>query len=850
MSFRPVVTLHFFSFAALSVAMAFGMPSARAESTKNSSLGSESTTGQIHFKVDAKNPHYITKALPGAKIIVEDTPQHPRAVLRSNASGEALCGELTPGKWLVVATATGFASAVKIVDVEAGKTTLVTFLLTQPNTKIYVVRVPQSIVQTAGKSGQTRGQQFIKQNTTTGGNGQNLTSVLRTNPGFATDSGGQVHPVGEHASTSYIVDGFQIPDSLMGRQGAPIIPSVLKSIDAMTGAYAPKYGRQTAAIIDVNLLTGGPKSVVHFSQSAGGFSTFETSILASGQFGKPYGLPIDKTIRQKSISYLLTADQRSTANAIQPPQPNDQTAHNAQTATYLFGHFDYHINNRSRLGFTFSTNPVETQVANRTGLSSAFAAFGEGYGFAGAQNASSGLLSQQQEGQDIYQNDFNEFGIFSLTKKLKSKSQVKIAFGMTHNAINILNNNPTINLANLPADNSIEYNPTLIRNQRDEQGSASFSMPSGHHRFEVGLTEDHQTGIDSYQLIPASQAALNYLLSGDPTVSTPDPTNPLYNLAPVGNNPSTVGVTRVGDYRAAYAQDTWQMSGRLSFNYGLRWEQYIQNETILTNGASPSPEKVTLSQLEPRFNFVYTVSPHYSFNASYNRLMIIPPSPAGLSTNPNSSVSPVAQPETVNQVQVGTTIQAGKNQAIILNYIYKQLTNQLDSGLLVPGTQVGAYASASIPGDTVRAAEFGYTYSPSNGIGPSGYISYQNAIAKIKQIPGNAYFGTPYNDHDQLNTIAIGADYTFKNKATLGIVYTYGSGFYSSVYPNQSNRHPHNQLDFNYRMPIRVSGDLWHLGFGVLNIFNDTGELNFLSGFDGTRFQQGRRISIALSGKF
>lgn len=805
------------------------------------------TQGRIQFlitRLDSGQP------VNGAQVHIKASATQDLQLLRTNNKGNATSELLDAGDWLIVVEAKGLTPTAQVVSVPVGKTVDISIGLAEPAEKVLVISATKLSPIVAGSSGVTRGQQFIQKFGGGGGNGQSLTNILKTNPGLAADSSGQVHPVGEHSATSIIIDGFQIPGSIPGRQGEPVVPDVMNSLDVMTGNYAPKYGRETAAILDVDLIEGGPKPIDQFSQSFGTYSTAETSALLSGQIGAKMGLPLPNGLQDRKLSYLLDFDFRSTDNAVEPPQPSPQSDHNGQSAGYLFGHFSYALNPTSTLRLSFGSNPVETQVANRTGLPSFYIPFGQGYGFGGAQPASAGLPSQQQLGQDIYQTDYNEFGVASYVHNFGKTGVWTASFGLTHNGLNILNHNPSIDLNNLPPDSSIEYNPTLIRNQRDAQGSTSLKFSQGAHHFEFGLTYDGQEGNDSYQLTPASQAALNNLLSGDPTNSTPDPTNPLYTLAPVNGVASTVTVSRIGAYKAAFAQDTWQISKKFSINTGARWEQYIQHEFIQQNGGPLQPANESLSQLEPRINLAYDSSHKFQFTASFNRLMIIPPTPQGLSVNLNSSLSPLAPPETVSQFGLGSFVNLGRHQTLSVNGIYKELTNQLDTGLLVPGAQIGSYASASIPGDTVRALEVGYEVSSGKPTGMDAYVSYQNALAKIKQIPGSTYFGIPYNDHDQLHTLTIGCNNTFKGGASVGLTYSYGSGFFSSTLPGESDRHPHDQWDFTANAPFKVHGEKWSLSVGILNLFNKTNELNFLSGFDGTRFQQGRRLTLSLSGKF
>src|SRR5207247_793261 len=99
---------------------------------------------------------------------------------------------------------------------------------------------------------------------------------------------------------------------------------------------------------------------------------------------------------------------------------------------------------------------------------------------------------------------------------------------------------------------------TIIRNAHDVQLQGSLTKAEGLHTYKVGFALDGQTGDESYQLIPASQLAADDLQNIDP------------RLAPNGGASPTLRVHRTGFYNAAYVQDTWRASSRLTANYGLR----------------------------------------------------------------------------------------------------------------------------------------------------------------------------------------------------------------------------------------------------------------------------------------
>jgi hypothetical protein len=183
------------------------------------------------------------------------------------------------------------------------------------------------------------------------------------------DSVGQVHPRGEHSSTTYFIDGFELPDVLMGRAGALLVPDTLQNLDIMTGGYAPEYGGETAAILNINLKSGPIKPVELFSLEAGSFNTWRGSATFGGQAGRAIGQKDAEGNVARAFGYFIDFSGRVTDNALQSPQPTDQTAHNFGQSEAYFGHFTYKAGSKDELSLTLNSAPAFTDVANRTGLS-------------------------------------------------------------------------------------------------------------------------------------------------------------------------------------------------------------------------------------------------------------------------------------------------------------------------------------------------------------------------------------------------------------------------------------------------------------------------------------------------
>ena len=799
------------------------------------------------------------KPLSRATVTIKDGTR-PDITITTDAQGSVTSPQLNIGTWDVLTDAPLFAPDARQARVTANQTTDIEILLAplqEQRVTIRLIREARPKNQVANV--ETKSQNDITKITGASGNQQSLTSVLVTNPGIVQDSVNQTHARGEHGETGLVLNGFFLPDALQGRATQVIVPETIQSLDILTGSFAPEYGGATAAILDITMRAGTTTPLHHYDLDGGEFSTYDGALALGGQFGRTLGKPDSAGRSTQQFGYFIDLNARRTQNALEAPQPDDQTAHNTGAFLSAFGNFSYTPGSKDQLTLTVNSTPGYTQIANRTGLPSRYANIGQGYGFAGMQNAGTTttlpdgtavpLISQDAAGQDINQRDSNEFGILNWKHTFNSHFNGFLAFGMSHSGQEIRNNNPAVNLANLPVDSSIEYNPTIIRNYRNAQTQGSLTYNQPHHVFKAGFLLDDQEGDEAYQLIPASQTALSALAAVDAGgVLTPagllDSTGNYIQPAAGSATPTTptLLVHRSGFYRAAYAQDTWNVSKRIILNYGLRLDWYKQGQNL-------GQGLVNQAQVSPRINLSYSASARTTIRASYNRLFEQPPLAQG------AIVGQSILPETLSQYDVSVERRIAPGQSVKLAYYYKDIRDQVDTGLLIPGTQIGAYASVNFTQGAVHGIEFSYDLTPRHNTGLGGYLSLAQTVAKPNGVDNLGNPVPDFNDHDQLNTISAGTSYTFRSGASVDFDLYHGSGTASSIVDVNGQRTTRTNLDLAFSTGPRLFGGNAKDGKGGLtlsisNLLDDRSVINFNSGFSGTRFQQGRRILLTVSGNF
>lgn len=679
--------------------------------------------------------------------------------------------------------------------------------------------------------------------TTFKGNVTSVQQIAKGQAGVTTDSAGQIHVRGEHTDISYVVDGVPLPDTLSGRAGSIVVPSTIENLDMITGGFAPEFGAQTAAVMNITTLPTVNKDERELTIGGGSYNTLNGQFTAVGRLGPKFNYVLNLTASQTDINE-------------EPNQPADQSAHNHGTAESAFVKLRYASNARDTITLSASDSPDQFQIPNRTGLPSSYAGVGEGYGFTGLRN-SNGVLpeangafgsqtivlaSQQADGQDINESEANEFAVLNYVHRMTLKDTLQAAFTVLHSGQDLTNKNPAVNALDLPIDNSIEYNPTVSRNVHQLEGMTSLDMKRGEHDFKFGLLYDSAGGVESYNLQSASRLALDALAALDPILAPLGTSSgaldvngyPVYT--PTSGLTPTVVVTRTSTYEAAYAQDTWKL-GRLTSNYGFRFDQFFANQNLGQPG-------VNVGQFSPRFNFSYQLDNLTEMRWSYDHLLNVPPVAQG------ALVGESIQPEILDQYDIGITHKIKPNQTISYAYYVKSIKDQTDVGLLVPGSQIGLYSAVYFQRGEVHGNELSYEVTPMHGEGIDGFANFTYSAAKPN---GNDNTGAPapdYNDHDQREAFGSGLAYVWRTGASVAMTYDAGSGLSSSTIGASTLRHPNQE----YGLHLTTGDRLWHghggISLDVYNVFDNVAIINFQSAFSGTRFQEGRRILLSSNYKF
>src|SRR5438552_5441057 len=114
---------------------------------------------------------------------------------------------------------------------------------------------------------------FDKLPTASPGSGLSDTLAMSA-PGIVPDSNGFFHPLGDHAETSFQIDGQPINDQQSKVFSTQLPLNAIQGLEAITGAPAAEYGEKTSLVVNATTRSGlGHKPTGDVSVGYGSFGT-------------------------------------------------------------------------------------------------------------------------------------------------------------------------------------------------------------------------------------------------------------------------------------------------------------------------------------------------------------------------------------------------------------------------------------------------------------------------------------------------------------------------------------------------------------------------------------------------
>ncbi|HEY2019867.1 TonB-dependent receptor [Paraburkholderia sp.] len=623
--------------------------------------------------------------------------------------------------------------------------------------------------------------------------GQNtpLNQVLLQAPGVAADSFGQLHVRGDHANLQYRINGIIIPEPISGF-GQSLDTRIIDQMNLLTGALPAQYGYRTAGIVDIRTKTGDDGSGGSIDVFGGSHQTIRTS-------GDVFG-------SQGPFSYYFSGAVGENNLGIENPTSSASPLHDHTREGNAFGYMSYIINPLTRVSVMFGVTSNQFQIPNTPGLTPSFA-------LNGVNSFDSSQLNETQS-------ELNQFAAIALQGTNGGALDYQLAF-VTRYSRTQFNPDPIGDLLfngvaakdfHSDTANGLQFDTTYRLNDK--------------HTIRAGLfaQQEHAVFDNDLSVFPVDA---NGNQSSDQPVNIPDSSS------------------KTGYLYSAYLQDEWKISGKLTINYGLRYDKM--------------DEYMSVSQLSPRVGIVYALTPSTTMHAGYARYFTPPAFElvsnadiarfAGTTAQVSGQNDPV-QPERSHYFDLGITQQITPALSVGVDAYYKKSTNLLDEG------QFGSaliFTPFNYQYGRVYGIEFTTNYRQGN---VSAYANVALSRAQGKNINSAqfnfsadelAYIASHwvYLDHDQRVSASIGGTYTY-GQTTFSVDSIVGSGLRSG-FANTDRLPWYTQLNlglihhFNVNNPLigKFDGRLL-----LINAFDRVYELRDGSGIGVGAPQYGPRIAF------
>ncbi len=271
-------------------------------------MRAQGTSGSINGTVTDTTGAVI----PGATVTVLGPVSGFNQTMQTDANGQYRIGNLPFNRYHVAVSGRGFQAVAQDAGVRSAAGNTVDFKLAVANTtETVTVEAEAEDMVSADPTSSTTVDRGLFAKLPTESTSSPLSSLVTlSTPGIASDSNGLFHPMGEHADTTYSIDGQPVSDQQSRVFGNQLSVNAIQSINVIDGIAPPEYGDKASLVVQTTTRSGlgqrKPEGSVSYS-----YGSFGTSVgsVALGVGTARYGnfLSFDGT---QSGRYLDTPEFR------------------------------------------------------------------------------------------------------------------------------------------------------------------------------------------------------------------------------------------------------------------------------------------------------------------------------------------------------------------------------------------------------------------------------------------------------------------------------------------------------------------------------------------------------------
>lgn len=291
--------------------------------------------------------------IPNAKITILNPVSGFSQTTVTDSEGQYHLTNLPFNRYHVVASAQGFGQSAQDAQVRSASVTQLDFKLSvaASDEVVNVEAEADDMVNADPTAGTTVDRDLFARLPTESTNAPLSSLVTLSTPGIAGDSNGLFHPMGEHADTTYSIDGQPVSDQQSRIFGNQLSVNAIQSINVINGIAPPEYGDKASLIVQTTTRSGlgSRRPTGAISYSYGSFGTSVAS-LALGVGGRKYG-------------NFLTLDGVNSGRYLDTPEFNP--LHAKGNDENLFDRVDYKASEQNQFQLNMATSRSWFQNPNQ-----------------------------------------------------------------------------------------------------------------------------------------------------------------------------------------------------------------------------------------------------------------------------------------------------------------------------------------------------------------------------------------------------------------------------------------------------------------------------------------------------
>jgi hypothetical protein len=606
----------------------------------------------------------------GAQVVLKNSVTNYEKQVKTDASGAFQFLTVPNNQYRLNVTASGFQNISKEVAVRSAVPVQLTIKLSLAGSieQVTVQSGPSELLEPVPTAHTDVDHSLLDKLPLTSSSQGLSDAITLTAPGVTADSNGSFHPMGDHAETSYVIDGMPISDQQSKGFSTQIPANALQSMELISSGTNAEYGDKTGLVVNGVTRSGlGQKPTGSLETYYGSFGTYgENATFGAGtaKFGN-----------------FLVLNSSRTGRFLDSPEFTP--FHDKGNSATIFDHVDYQPTGRDSLHLNIFGARNWFQIPNTYDQ-----------------------LSQDQ-------------------RQRATTFSVAPGYQHTFGSTSLLTIDPYFRQDRVdywPSRDQFDDTPATVAQNRHLTNigvSSNFAWVNGIHNLKIG-TQVMQTKLKENFSLGLTDPLFNSVCvdAQQNPLALPDITNP-DQCAGAGFTPNPnlspglipYDLTRGGslflfhgnadiNQQAGYAQDqiTWR---NWAFNVGLRFDHYdgiTQDNLFEPRGA--------ISYMVRKTNTVLKASYTRSLETPYNENLVLSSSTGGggLEQQAFGSRAAALRPGHRNDYSTGFQQALSKYLQVDANYFWKFTQNAFDFDTLFnsPLTFPISWKQSKIDGVTVR----------------------------------------------------------------------------------------------------------------------------------------------------